>query len=173
MSNNVLMQDIYYALNSELLRRTLIKYFFEKGLKEQMNSKLYPPIIQDITIKIPQLSSKIEVVPCVEDIDPYNGVVTLGWNLFVSGNNRIYLGESIHQQLSEINIAGLGPLAMNQGINVTQYATPKKIISFIVNLLGDNKSGDLARSPKALKPIKIGSNLDSSGYFKTERRPVF
>lgn len=168
MSNDALTRNVYYALNKELLRRMLTKYFFDKGFKESINRRIYPPIIQDIVLKIPQISGKVEVVPYVEDIDPYSNLVTLGWNLFVLGTKRMYLGESTHTSLAEIKNNIAGPI-WSEGINSIEYVTPKKVISFIVEILGESKVGDLAKAPKQYKErtMPLLNKGDSSGWFRT------
>jgi hypothetical protein len=173
MSNDTLTRNVYYALNRELLRRMLTKYFFDKGFKENINKRIYPPTIQDIVFKIPQISGKVEIVPYVEDIDPYSNIVTLGWNLFVLGTKRMYLGESTHTSLAEIRNNIAGPI-WSEGINSIEYVTPKKIISFIVEILGESRVGDLAKAPKQYKEraMPLLNRGDSSGWFRTQARPV-
>ncbi len=174
MNTDALTRDVYYALNKELLRRLLIKYFFEKGFREDMDKRIYPPNLQDFIMKVPQLTGKVEIVPHVEDIEPQTNIVKLGWNLFVLGTKRMYLGESSHTSLNEIKCNIAGPI-WSEGINSINYTTPKKIINFIVQILGDSKTGDLARAPKQYKdkfmPMYAGNN-DQSGYFRTQGRPV-
>lgn len=55
MHTDTLTHNVYYALNRELLRRVLIKYFFDKGYQENINQRIYPPTIQDLPVLIPQL----------------------------------------------------------------------------------------------------------------------
>jgi hypothetical protein len=154
----------------------LIKYFHDKGLKESMDNKVYPPNLLDLPLRIPQLSSKIEIYPYVGDIDPLSGQVVLGWNLFVLGNQRMFLGESVHTNLSEIQVNTMGILNTT-GINLINYTTPKKIISFIVETLRNNQEFDLMKCPKVLKPMIMPmagmSTGDPAGYFRTSNRPVF
>lgn len=171
MSRAYLSDKIRTAFNTELTRRLLIKYFMDKGMTESFEKRLYPPTLQDMTIKIPQLRGKIEIQPFVEDIDPNSGAVKLGWNLFVLGTKRMYLGESVHTSLQEVTSAIGGPL---DGSRYLDYATPKRMINFIVNVLSDSKQGDIPPSNKlgkrAMSVLPIGTG-EQSGYFK--RYPVF
>lgn len=169
MHTDLLSSKIYSALNKELLRRMLIKYFFDKGFKENMSGKLYPPYIQDLPMLIPQLSGKVEIIPSVEDINPQTGVVTLGWNLFVLGNKRMNLGETSHINLSEISNQIFSPTRA-EGIATIQYRTPKKVVSFIIDILAGTRAGDLGRMPIASRTRVMSTNLgvinNQGGYFK-------
>lgn len=174
MANEYFQDRLRAALNKELIRRLLIRYFNQKGFGENFNKKVYPPQLQDISVQIPQLVGKIEVQPYVEDIDPNTGVVKLGWNLFALGAKRMCLGFSTHTNLSEVRTAIMGPLAaMDRG----SYATPKRIIGFLTKVLGSSQKGDIASIPKTITlrpgmttPLATG---EMSGYFKTTHRPVF
>ena len=174
MNSDILTSKIHQTLNKELTKRLLIRYFCNKGFSENFNKKIYPPILQDILVHVPQLVGKIEVAPFVEDVDPNTGVVRLGWNLFVLGHRRIYIGESIHSNLTEVRMGVGGPL---EG---TSYkigtATPKRIVNFICNVLGKNKDGDITSIPKNIlmrTPSIMMANNDPGGFFRTQRRPVW
>jgi hypothetical protein len=174
MVSDALTEKVYYALNREYMRRLLTKYFWQKGFKEQMEAKIYPPILQDLSMTIPNLMGKIEIEPEVCDVDPTTGIVTLEWNMFILGNKRMFLGESTHTDLSELRspLAGIG--GNKAGIRRLDYATPMRVINFIINILGEHKMGDLSQTPKAitlspLTPYTRGIG-DTSGYFK--RRPL-
>lgn len=170
MNRSTLSDKVYTALNQELIRRLLIRYFTQKGFKENFTKRIYPPLIQDITVQVPHLNGKVEVQPYVEDINPESGVVRLGWNLFVLGQKRLYLGESIHTSLAEVQNAVFGPPPNTRFIN---YATPKRIVNFIVRILGNSKNGDVSTRPDhvytAALPLGTGEH---SGYFRTQR-PIF
>lgn len=173
MNTQQLADRIHIALNEELLRRLLIRYFVNKGYENNFNHRIYPPLLQDLTMQIPQLSGKVEVVPFVEDIDPNTGQVKLGWNLFVLGTRRMFLGESTHTNFSEIrNMVG-GVQDQHMAI---EFATPKRVINFVVKVLGRSKYGDISQlSPqlnfRTVMPSAFG-HTDQSGYFKTLHRPV-
>ena len=169
-----LQERIHAALSEELVRRLLIKYFKTKGFEESFDKKIYPPALQDFVAQVPQLFGKLEVVPSVEDIDPNTGVVRLNWNLFVLGNHRMWLGQSAHTSLAEVRTAVGGPLASTTRMT---HATPKRIVEFIVKVLGKSKSGDISTTPRTIMSRDISATPfatgDSSGYFRTSHRPVF
>jgi len=168
MNTDILATKVYKALNRELFRRSLIKYFFDKGFKESMNKKLYPPVIQDISMSIPKLVGKIEIQPYVEDVNPLTGLVTLGWNLFCLGNQRMFLGNSTHTNLNSLNTAVNGPIC-SEGVKTIQYKTPKEVISFLMNNLADSKDGDMGgEQPYNAVGISSLSGMVSNngGFFK-------
>lgn len=175
MANEYLTERLRAALNKELIRRLMIRYFDGKGYTEpgSFDKKIYPPTLQDLSMQIPQLMGKIEVEAAVEDIDPRTGVTKLRWQLFVLGNQRMFLGFSTHTNLSEVRTAIQGPLS---AIHRGTFATPKRIVTFVANVLGKDEYGDIASMPKnitvraGMLPLGTG---EMSGYFRTSHRPVF
>ena len=152
------------------MKRLLIRYFSNKGYRENFDKKIYPPTIQDLPVAIPQLIGKIEIQPNVENIDPNTGVVKIGWNLFVNGTQRMNLGESSHANLAEIQNAVFGP---SKSARYANYATPRRIVNYIVNVLSKSKSGDISSIPDQVKMsvLPLGTG-DHSGYYRTQHRPV-
>jgi len=169
MNTDILAVNIYKALNKELFRRTLVKYFYDRGFKESMDKRVYPPAIQDIVVAVPKLVGKIELQPYVEDVNPLTGVVTLGWNLFTLGNKRMFLGNSTHTNLNSLNTMIRGPIC-SEGIRNIEYRTPKEIISFLISTLGNSKESDLGGNT----PTNVQSGIlslpgmmsDNGGFFK-------
>ena len=169
MNIDILATQVHCALNKELTRRMLTKYFYDKGFKEDMGGRIYPPALQDLSVAIPQLVGKIEIQPHVEDVNPLTGIVTLGWNMFVLGNKRMYLGESSHSNLQEVQTTIYGPVR-SEGVRSIEYRTPKQVVSFIVETLATTKAGDLGRVDPRSKTMVVPSNLgvinNQGGYFK-------
>lgn len=169
-----MMERIHAALNRELIQRLLVRYFTQKGFGEDFNQRVYPPMLQDLIAQVPQLMNKVEIVPYPMELDPMTGVVQLGWNMFVLGNNRMFLGESTHANLNEVRTSIAGP--MGAGRRTAQDATPKRIVKFITKVLGSSKSGDISNIPKSVSmkaPLAIGATGEHSGYFRHSQRPVF
>jgi hypothetical protein len=169
MNSIHLQQRMHNAFNSELCRRLLIRYFTLKGYTESFNKKIYPPTIQDLSTLVPQLQGRVEIEPFVEDIDPNSGVYKLGWNLFVLGTKRLYLGVSSHTSLAEVRSSIGGPL---DGASKVFYATPNRVINFITAVLSKSESGDISQklATKRVQPLFITG--DHSGYFRTQQRPI-
>lgn len=142
---------IKHAANTEVVRRLLIKYFLDKGFVESFDRQLYPALIQDLPYFIPALAGKIEVVPHVEELDILRSRAIIGWNLFVLGNQRMYLGDTFHSDLRDLarHITG-GTLVIPEAhSNARRQTTPKQIINFITRVLSMHDGGyvDLNPSP--------------------------
>jgi hypothetical protein len=165
------------ALQEELVKRLLIKYFKEKSIDE---SPIYPPTVFDLPYRIPELLSAVEIVPFVESMDPMTNVVTIGWNLFVLGTNRMFLGTSTHTNLMEFRRSITGPV-QNTNMPSNRKKTAAQVTEFIMTIVGRNKDALLELPPGANIPLfsqmmspdraKIGPSM--SGSFYEKNRPVF
>jgi hypothetical protein len=136
--------------NVEVVRRVLIKYFMDKGFVESFDRQLHPSIIQDLPTAVPPLASKIEVIPHVEDLDMSQGKAVLGWNLFVLGSHRMYLGETYHNDLHGLaRQIKAGAILLPEGTTATatRQTTPRRIVHFITRVLEHKKSGHIDLSP--------------------------
>lgn len=157
--------QIRKALQEELIRRLLRQYFDEKGItKKQLEHKAYPPMLQDLPVRIPQLQGKVEVVPFIEELDPQTGQVQVGWNLFVLGNRRMFLGQSGHKNLAELKMAMNGPT--NQYPR-EQKVSHKQIIEFVSRVLGSSEAGKIppkVDKPASIAPSPMGPGLSSRFY---------
>lgn len=137
MLNLALQQRITSLMHAELAKRLLLDYFQKKNLIERFDAPLNPITIADIPSSIPELSRKIEVVPYVYKIDPFTGSSELGWNLFVLGNNRLYLGRTQHKHINELlNIMGVTNEAA-----VELASTPRDVTKFISDTLSKSEDG--------------------------------
>jgi len=172
--DTVLVHKLQHVLNQELIKRSLIRYFTEKGC-DNFKRPVYAPMVQDLPLRIPELINKLEIVPYAKEINPVNGQVTVGWNLFVLGNNRMSLGESTHNNMSELQRAINGP--MIDSITMDNRS-PEDIIDFVIKVLSNSKSGMLKpQTTQQFQPSlhqsvnrpKVGSTL-SGGYYE-KRRP--
>lgn len=156
--NNTLQEVLRRLLNEELIRRLLTKYFVTKGIaQENFEAHIYPPIMQDITQMVPQLSDLVEIEASVKDFHP-SGRVKLSWNLFALGNQRMSLGESSHSNLSELKQVQLGSENKKSAV---RSASPKSIIEFITKVLGTSEGG--AIDPKQNKSAAPGAQPQKSG----------
>jgi hypothetical protein len=164
-------------LNEELIKRLLIQYFLDKGIqREDFNKNVYAPMLQDILQNKPQFIGKLEVQPFIEDMDPNNGKVKLGWNMFVLGNNRIYLGKSSHKNLAELKDSANGPI---KEYSYENYTTPSKIITFISSVLSKSEQGFVDEEPDVsmmsmdqMSPLTNAQFYGSSQGFE-KNKPVF
>jgi len=166
------VDTIKHVSNTEVIRRLLIKYFYDKGFNESFDKHLYPCLVQDLPLVIPVLSDKIEVVPYAEEVDSINGKVKIGWNMFVLGKQRMYLGETSHNNMQDLaRQIHSGMILPPNGVptSVRKQATPRRIITFITRILGNSKSGYIDLAPRLSQGVGIPNNsmAGSSNQFYT------
>lgn len=139
------IDKIKHISNNEVVKRMLIKYFIDKGFEDSFDKQVFPPSLQDLTATIPLLASKVEVQPFAKEIDTGLNKAVLGWNLFVLGNQRMYLGETHHTGLSDlarqIRSGSISRSEMGGTITARKTTTPRKIILFISKVLSNNEAG--------------------------------
>ena len=161
--------------NLEAVKRVLIKYFHDKGFAESFDRQLYPALIQDLPLAIPAFGNKIEVIPHIEELDQESDKAVLGWNLFVLGNQRMYLGDTHHHSLPRLaEELKTGQLVIPEHCaNAMRTTTPRRVINFITRVLENKKRGfvDLSvagvstNQSVAAKPVNMSSQFyGRSGY---------
>jgi len=149
------IDKIKHLTNTEIVRRLLIKYFIDKGFDDSFDKQMYPAIIQDLPYVIPIIANKIEIVPHAKEIDASLGRAVLGWNLFVLGSSRMYLGDTYHNSLRDLaRQIKMGAIRVPEGIGTYATArrqtTPKKVIVFITRVLGDHEAGYVDLNPTTM-----------------------
>lgn len=150
------IESIRHKLNVTVIEKLLIQYFNDKGFEDSYDKLVYPPMLFDMIMQLPVLADKIEVIPHTEHIDQIGGKAVLGWNLFVLGNQRMYLGQSLHSDLRTLannlttcsSFQEMNPEARNQ-------TTPRKIVAFIIKVLESHDSGKVDLS------LGINNNLSN------------
>lgn len=145
-----------HVLNTEVVRRLLIKYFMDKGFTESFDRQMYPAIMQDLPMVIPVLSNKIEIVPFAEEIDTSMGRAVLGWNLFVLGNQRMYLGETHHNSLHDLARqirSGIVRVPEAGYHTARRQTTPRRIITFVTRVLSNHEGGYVDLNPTT-RPVR-------------------
>lgn len=143
---------IKHVANTDVIRRLLIKYFHDRGFSESFDRQMYPAIVQDLPLTIPVLSNKIEVVPHAKEIDTSLGRAVLGWNMFILGNHRMYLGETYHNSLRDLSRQiKMGAIKIPDGMGTFATArrqtTPRRVIHYITHVLGEHESGYVDLNP--------------------------
>lgn len=162
------INSIKHSLNTDAVRRMLIQYFVEKGFTESFDKLLYPAAMQDITTAIPIIDSKIEVIPHAVKVDPMAGTATLGWNLFVLGNHRMYLGETFHRDLGDLaRQIQSGFLTMEDTSGSRHQTTPRRVVHFITRVLSKHDDGfvDLGERGYPTNSQARSTSLGQSGMF--------
>lgn len=158
------------ALTKEYMQRLLIKYFTEKGF-DNFNKLVYPPMLMDLGHRIPELANKVEIMPYTKEINPATGQVTIGWNYFVLGTQRMELGETTHANKQDLQNSASGPTPQSQA---KKEKSPKDIIDFTMRVLGSSKAGMVRPAPAGYQPgpssnrPKMGPTA-SGGYYERRR----
>lgn len=139
------------AQNRALIQGALVKYFKDKGVRA--DQKVYPPSMQDLIARTPELATKVEIVPYVTDVNAITGEVTIGWNLFVLGTVRMFLGTSVHQSATDLERAVYG--APNPSSQFESDQTPADIIRFVVRELSKKTAGRVSANAGQLQPDSL------------------
>jgi len=165
------VDDFRHALNGDVARRLLIRYFSNKGY-ECFDQLIYPPMVQDMPMVIPEMVDKIEVVPHAQNIDPMCDTAQLGWNLFILGHQRIYLGETYHTGLKQLALQLQRGVVIAEDQMATRQTTPKRLIHFVTRILESHRGGYLNLSPKIMpltmrRPQIGGSNMAQSFFTRS------
>lgn len=153
------LDSIKHNLNTDVVRKLLVKYFITKGFDKSFDLLMYPSMIQDLPEAIPILASKIEVVPYAVNVDPMQCKATLGWNLFVLGTYRMFLGETTHNDLPslarQINM-GIIPVPQDGLRFARKQTTPRRVVNFIVRVLGSHVAGyvDMQTPTRSVRSIE-------------------
>jgi len=168
MDNQRFVEKLRRKLNIDVARRLLIKYFVDKGF-DNFNGTIYPPLLSDMPKAIPQLFDKIEVKPHVESINTMLDSAVLGWNLFVLGNQRQYLGTTYHSNLRELAMQLHSGVISDNSQSASHLTTPKQIVAFVVRVLETHESGlvDLTRKevPTSLNKMKLGGHSLANQFY--------
>lgn len=98
--------------------------------------KISPLKLLDLPYDIPALSDLIEIVPFVEDINNATGEITVGWNLFVDGIYRMYLGSTKFESIKQVQEA-LKTKANNTK-EINSDVDGKSLIQFITSIIRDH-----------------------------------
>jgi len=138
-----------HALNTDVVSRLLVKYFVSKGY-ENFDRLIYPPFMQDLPQMIPELADKIEVIPHCQNIDPMSDSATLGWNLFVLGTQRQFLGETYHIGLPTLAMQLQQGRVIAENQLATRQTTPRRVLHFVESVLSRHKSGYVNLAPKII-----------------------
>lgn len=153
--DNITKSQIVEVLQKEYLRRILTQYFMEKGFDNFM-VKPYPPVFLDLLDRLPMLDGLIEVESYLNDINVKTNDLNIGWNIFVLGSKRIFIGYTNHASMSEIQSNLNAVDIIHDGPH-----TIKDIIEAIVEFLGSSK-----------KIKNIHKNAGSSDLTKPGMHPL-
>jgi len=166
-ADEALITSLKRKLSSIYGRKRLLEYFKHKGF-DDLDTYVYPPALNDLPALIPEMRNKVEIKPFSERIDPTTGMVQVGWNLFVLGINRQFLGFSFHTSAQDLQRA-FGAKDTNQPQESKRKAS--EIIDFIVETLETNKDGLLDPSQVTQRPDMF-KNVDGYGQAGMSPQPL-
>lgn len=169
---------VHHAANTEAVKRILIKYFKEHcGFNESFDKAVNPVTLQDMPFVNLELQNKIEIEPHAVEVDPTTSRATLGWNLFVLGNQRMYLGETYHANLLDLaRQIKTGFILPEATLTTKRCTTPRRIINFIERVLSNSQGGmvDLAPQdrqmsvrPRPYRPMTHPSSQEAQFYSRS------
>ena len=162
--------NLELIFNAELARKLLIKYFSEHGFAENFDRRVFPPLLQGIQNLIPEFNGKLELVPAVIEIDPTNGFARLGWNLFILGNQRMFLGETEHTQLHDLakQLDSPSGIVAEDNQIFRRGRSARDIVNWVVKVLGRCEGGMLRYADQVVKsPQALGAQ--SGTFFERPR----
>jgi hypothetical protein len=175
--NDLDRDKLKFTLNIDVARRMLIKYFIDKDKKfaESFDLPVNPIELQDMNMTGTGLDTKIEIIPHVINIDPATSRARIGWNLFVLGHQRMYIGETLHGNLMSLAAQiRAGTITDGTVVGTRRCTTPKRIVAFVERVLLQSEDGyvDLTinqqfKSPKLMKPTGMSSNMSGSFYTRS------
>ena len=185
------IDKVKHRLNTDVVRRLLIRYFAEcKGFAESFDRLLYPAMVQDMAQQIPQLQPYVEVEPYAVEVDPIGGRAILGWNLYVLGTHRCFLGETYHRDLLDLarqimsgtimipegglntstNIGSAGGTGGTGSPTARRQVTPRIVVNFVTRVLSKHEHGYVDLS--APRNMNVGSPM-SPGFGNTMNGQFF
>ncbi len=156
------IDKLRHTLNNDVASRLLIKYFVTKGF-DSFDGFVYPPLIYDLPMVIPEMADKLEVAPHARLIDPINDMAELGWNLFVLGNQRMYLGETYHLGLKQLATQLQQRSVLTEDRSSTRQTTPRRIINFIERVMLTHRGGFLNLAPRTAPMVPFQQFSGSTG----------
>lgn len=117
---------------------------------------------------IPQLIDKVEISPTVHFFDPRTNKCTIRWNLFVLGTNRMYLGDTSHNNIADAVAAIRSGTTVDNDNNIKNMTvSPLKIAKFVSQILLKHEDGyikwDDGMSPTYPVP-PLGTNSINSMF---------
>lgn len=151
-----------HTLNADVARRLMIRYFMSKGF-DNFDTLLYAPMVQDMPYAIAEMSDKIEIIPHSVNIDPAGDKAELGWNLFVLGSHRQYLGETYHHGLKMLAMQLQQGHVLSEDMMATRQTTPRRIIHFVSRVLTTHKQGYLDLTPRTVPQGQQGPRAGGAG----------
>lgn len=164
-----------HALNTDVATRLLVRYFLATKGFQSLDQFIYPALIMDMPVAIPELSDKIEIIPYAKNIDLVMDRAILGWNLFILGNRRMYLGDTYHNELRRL-VTDLrsGTIVPTDDKRAVRMSTPRTLIAFVTRVLETHEQGYIDLAKRTIPPQQFGNQMGNTGNgkaFFSQSRP--
>lgn len=162
-----LLNNIRNILGISSIRKQLSEYLTSKDINP--NTLVYPPLIQDIG-SVPEISDRIELVPFMEELDPMSGFIKVGWNLFVLGTNRKFLGYTVHESLEDLKRSEPSKQSREHSLC---YASGNEVLNFIIKTLQKYNKNHISLGPiKTEAPQTYSSKMPVSNSYYEKNKAV-
>ena len=142
------------AITNDVLKKDLVDYFIKKVGKDGLSASHSPVLWQDILDCLPHLFGYIELIPHNEYLDVSKDEINVGWNLFVLGIHRMYIGSTKHKGLRQT----AHEYKANRISNTNYFdsnVTPRQMIAFICRVV---KNSDTTMIDKQSLETNTGLN---------------
>lgn len=162
-----LLNNIRNILGISSIRKQLSEYLISKNIDS--NTLIYPPLIQDIG-SVSEISGRVELVPFMEELDPMSGFIKVGWNLFVLGTNRKFLGYTVHESLEDLKRSEPSKQSKEHSLC---YVSGGEILDFIIKTLQKYNENHISLGPiKTEAPQTYGSKMPVSNSYYEKNKAV-
>lgn len=162
-----LLNNIRNILGIVAIKKVLSEYMENKQINP--GTLVYPPMIQDLQC-IPEISNRVELVPFMEELDPASGYIKVGWNLFVLGTNRKFLGYTVHESLEDLQQPEPSKQSKEHSLC---YTTGEEVLDFIVETLQKYNEDHISLGPmKSEAPQVYGAKMPISNAYYERNKSV-
>jgi len=167
MMDPKLLNNIRNILSIVAIKKQLAEYLENKQIMSE--TLVYPPLIQDLQT-IPEISNRVELIPFMEELDPTSGFIKVGWNLFVLGTNRKFLGYTVHQSLEDLKQPE--PTKESRE-NSLCYTTGGEVLDFIIETIQKYNEDHISVGPmKFESPQVYGAKMPISNAYYERNKSV-
>ena len=144
----------------------ILQSFKDQG--ESLEDAVDPIAVSAAIGVIPQLIDKVEISPTVHYFDPRTNKCVIRWNLFVLGTNRMFLGETSHNNIGDAVADIRSGTSVDNDNNIKNMSvSPLKIAKFVSTVLLKHEDGYI-QWDNGLKPAypvpPLGTNSINSMF---------
>jgi hypothetical protein len=148
-----LKNEITKILELEILKKQIEEYFINNCTidenEELATHKINPILLANLPFRVAPLSNLVEVIPHIKEINMSNGEIIIGWNFFIDGINRLYLGSTKFEDFNKMIQA-----IKNGNDSYVVHFNPAYRIQDIINFILDTISTQKLEIDINSKPIQ-------------------